>query len=256
MRTIGKEHLSTSKVRKAPAFLIIKIACFYYLLFFILTQLTAPTAASFNDTHKITGLMKAGTWTSSLSFVKNGSGAMGKCEGIYAKLQNSQDSAAVKEPVQYEVYWLPEGNQEKRTVVHSGKIQVPAPGDTVTITYHPTKNGAYIFRSNKTPGHSETEAIWSEDVIVSCKKAEHDNSKSHQRAEDTTTKAPPQSSHPQQVTEQQNSDKEQKHQTKKKTIEKSSPENNHSISEPSPSETNEEPTKNPSETHIPSNETN
>jgi hypothetical protein len=60
---IQTRKLSSSEIRVS----IIKILCISYLFCFNLSQLTVPTAAVFKDTHKVSGVIKAGTWTNSLS---------------------------------------------------------------------------------------------------------------------------------------------------------------------------------------------
>ncbi|MCP3741723.1 hypothetical protein [Rossellomorea sp. BNER] len=62
---IQTRKLSSSEIRVSINF--IKILCISYLLCFNLSQNTVPTAAVFKDTHKVSGVIKAGTWTNSLS---------------------------------------------------------------------------------------------------------------------------------------------------------------------------------------------
>lgn len=145
--------------------------------------LTGTTNAYFNDTSKVSGTIKAGTWEtddgkwdkSSLTFLSASNEA--SCSSISAVIVNKGEK--MQGPVKYEVWWAELGNPKDGSKVDTGKIDALTKNHKETLTYLPTKDGVYKFKAFQRPGHPGKGDLWSDGItITGCNQQDTDEDKS------------------------------------------------------------------------------
>lgn len=163
----------------------IQVLGIFYLLFFLVFQLTSPTTAYFSDLERNTGSISAAK-----DFGDDGDGGEGKHEGWGKSSLNfnaeSCDAEGVKatvknggsdmnEDLRFEVWWNDKGSPKPKkggTKLHSGTKEPLKAEGTVQLEFQPTKEGKYMFRAYQESGHPGKGELWSEGMMWKCNSVE------------------------------------------------------------------------------------
>jgi YqxM protein len=149
----------------------LKLGIIFYSMTVSILYLTGATGAYFNDTASVNGVIQAGTWSegwdkSSLTFVPSKKpSTTNQCAPITVTVKNGGDRD-MQGPVNYDVWWAEKGNPKDGVKVGVGEVRALKSGESLTLSYLPTKNGNYKFKVMQRPGHPGQGELWSEEIAV------------------------------------------------------------------------------------------
>ncbi|GGJ98229.1 hypothetical protein GCM10007063_20700 [Lentibacillus kapialis] len=183
-------------MRKKTKMLITgKLLASVYLIVFTAGYLTAGTGAYFNDAHKETQVIQAGTWWDGSDLAFNGQPVQASgdnCPGtVNVTLQNN--GKTMLGPAQYSVYYSKEGNPKNGKVIKEGKIKPLQADGAVTLNYGDAAEGVYVFKAVQRPGyqdhHEKPPEFWSGEITVACADKNEQTNKDEDQKKDRNKQA-------------------------------------------------------------------
>jgi YqxM protein len=143
--------------------LIIKGAICFYLVVFMIGEITASTSAYFTTTSNVRHNVSSGTWKvepdlSDLVFIPTGEQNIKKCPANVTVTLKNKGKEDIKVTSKYEVY------ASGGTVVGSGTVPALAAGEKVELQFTTSDSGSYYF----TAGNNESGIVTSKPIKVDC----------------------------------------------------------------------------------------
>lgn len=195
-----KSRKKRNKKKGESLVILSKVLIIVYSLSISTTLLSSPTVAHFSIQKTSNNFIQAGYWWdgSILSFPGLSKAQNVKaCAPVEINVQVKNEGLDMVSTTTYKVFYIEDRKANPSKIgdpISEGTLRTLKKGESSSLSFNATKNGAYMFMLNQHPDFKKTNGIksieWSEKIMVNCEAAKQEvDTKQNQSPKDSIENA-------------------------------------------------------------------